>query len=62
MLESKYKITPTMIINGDFNFPSMKSWSSLEILSFLDNIIDRENKDLHIRTVTKQIKILCDLV
>ena len=61
-IECKYKKTPTVIINGDFNFPKMKSWSSTEILSFLDNINDRETKDLHIGTVPKQTKILCDLI
>ena len=25
-LESKYSITPTIILNRDFNFPKMKSW------------------------------------
>merc|ERR1712240_7227 len=61
-IECKYKKSPTVIINGDFNFPKMKSWSSTEILSFLDSVNEREAKDLHIGTVPKQTKILCDLI
>ena len=60
-LESKYKSLPTIIVNGDFNFPTMKSWSSNEILTFLDKIHEREDR-ANIGTVTLQNKLLCDLV
>ena len=44
-IESRYKKFSTVIINGNFHFPKMKSWSSTEILSFLDCVNEREAKD-----------------
>ena len=44
-IESRYKKFSTVIINGNFHFPKMKSWSSTEILSFLDSVNEREAKD-----------------
>ena len=61
-LEIKYSEMPTVILNGDLKFPSMKSLSLVEILSFLDNLQDREARDMHIGTVTLQTKLLCNIV
>ena len=44
-LESKYNTTPTIVLNGDFNFPKMKVWDSAEIVKFLDNHV-LTNKDV----------------
>ena len=53
---------PIVILNGDFNFPKMKSWDSSKILSFLDDIQDKESQNREIGSVTQQTKILCDTV
>ena len=35
-------------LNGDMNFPQMKSWSNEEICDFLENIYEREENDRNI--------------
>ena len=44
-LETEYSTTPTIVLNGDFNFPKMKVWDSAEIVRFLDDIQSRESNN-----------------
>ena len=61
-LESKYNTTPTIVLNGDFNFPKMKVWDSAEIVKFLDDIQSRELNNQVIGIMSSQTKMLCDTV
>ena len=61
-MENKYDKTPMISLNGDLNFPMMKSWSYDEICTFLENIYNRESNESNIGSVKQQTKLLCELV
>ena len=43
-METKYDKTPMISLNGDLNFPDMKSWNYDEICTFLENIYEKVMK------------------
>ena len=55
-LETKYSVTPIVRVNGDINFPSIESWDSMEILTFLDKLHEREDREVHIGAATLQTR------
>ena len=55
------KICPKIIINGDFNFPTMKGWSGSDIDDLINHIEIREKSGKSLSEVKIQAKDLAEL-
>ena len=54
------KPVPSLIVNGDFNFPAMKTWNSNDQASLIDAVSARVNDGLEVAQGKIQMKILND--